>query len=344
MTQITVAQIAELAGGQVTGSTATLLTGLAPADLAKSGDLTFAESDIYFAKAEQSAASAILVAGEYSSAKKVLIRVANARVAFAKVLPLFFPEDQFEAGIHPSAVIAKTARIDPTAHIGPFCTVGDRATIAKKAVLVSHNFVGADCAIGAESRLFPSVVIYPKTKIGQRVRIHSGTVIGSDGFGYVEDAGRHLKIPQIGHVIIHDDVEIGANVTVDRGALGPTIIGRGTKVDNLVQIAHNVVIGEHCLLVAQVGIAGSAKLGDHVTVAGQAGIAGHIKVGSRTIVAGQSGLMRDTEEGEKVFGLPAQPIMQTKRQMLALQKLPGLLRQIATLEKRLSVLESKAPK
>jgi UDP-3-O-[3-hydroxymyristoyl] glucosamine N-acyltransferase len=168
------------------------------------------------------------------------------------------------------------------------------------------------------------------------VRIHSGTVVGSDGFGYVQDGGIHRKVPQIGCVIIRDDVEIGANVTIDRGALGPTVIGRGTKIDNLVQIAHNVTIGEHCLVVSQAGIAGSSKLGNYVVLAGQVGIAGHLKIGNHVSVAAQSGVMRSIPDGEKWLWSPAQPDRQAKRQMIALQQLPDLLRRFNELEKALT--------
>ncbi len=197
----------------------------------------------------------------------------NARVAFAKTLALFFPEQKFAAGIHPTAVIAASAKIDPTAHVGPHCVVGERVKIGANSVLQGGNFIGDDSKLGDDVNLFPNVTIYPRTEIGHRVRIHAGTVIGSDGFGYVLDDGIHRKVPQIGNVVIGDDVEIGSNVSVDRGALGSTVIGKGTKIDNLVQIAHNVEIGEHCIIIAQVGIAGSTKLGKYVILAGQAGIA-----------------------------------------------------------------------
>lgn len=338
----TAAEIAAQLGGEVVGDRSVLLTGFAPADKAVSGDLTFAENDAYFLRAQQSAAAAILVDGNFSSAK-VLIRVPNARVAFAKVLPLFFPEPKLESGIHRSAIIASSAQIDPTAHVGPCCVIGERVRIGRDTVLEGSNHVGADSEIGAETHLFPHVVIYPRTQIGHRVRIHAGTVVGSDGFGYVLDKGQHRKVPQIGTVTIQDDVEIGANVTIDRGALGPTVIGKGTKIDNLVQIAHNVVIGENCLVVAQTGIAGSTSLGDYVTLAGQVGLAGHLKIGHRAIVAAQSGVMHDIGDGEKWFGTPAQPDRQMKRQLLTLQHLPALLRRVVELEKRLAQVPDSDP-
>jgi UDP-3-O-[3-hydroxymyristoyl] glucosamine N-acyltransferase len=215
--------------------------------------------------------------------------------------------------------------------------VCENAQIGPRAVLEAHNHVGFGSQLGEETRLFPNVTIYPNTRIGKRVRIHAGTVVGSDGFGYVMDAGRHLKVPQIGNVIIHDDVEIGANVTIDRGALGPTVIGRGTKIDNLVQIAHNVVIGEHSIIVAQVGVAGSSKLGSYVVLAGQVGIAGHLSIGNQVTVAAQSGVMHDIPDGQKWLGSPAQPDKTTKRQLIAITQLPELIRRVRQLEKQAGV-------
>ena len=331
----TAAEIAKHLQGEVIGDAGATLTGFAPADSAKPGDLTFAENEDYFARAEQSAATAIIADKRFSSAKKILIRVPNARVAFARALALFFPEQKFAAGIHPTAVVASSATIDPTAHIGPHCVVGERVRIGACSVLQAGNFIGDDSKLGGEVNLFPNVTIYPRTEIGARVRIHAGTVIGSDGFGYVLDGGVHRKVPQIGNVIIGDDVEIGANVTIDRGALGSTVIGKGTKIDNLVQIAHNVEIGEHCILIAQAGISGSTKLGKYVILAGQVGLAGHLKIGNQVTVAAQSGVMHDIPDGEKWFGSPAQPDKQTKRQIIAVQHLPELLKRVAELEKKL---------
>ena len=338
----TAAEIAAHIQGEVIGDSSINLLGFAAAGTAKPGDLTFADSEIYFARAEHSAASAIIVDAPFKSASKVIIRVPNARVAFAKVLPLFFPEPPVECGIHSTAVVASSAQIDPTAHIGPHCIIGEEARIGARSVLHGSIYVGSNCVLGEETNVFPNATLYARTQIGNRVRIHSGAVIGSDGFGYVLDGGVHRKIPQIGFVIIHDDVEIGANVTIDRGALGPTVIGKGTKIDNLVQIAHNVIIGENCLVIAQTGIAGSTKLGHYVTLAGQAGLTGHLKIGNRVTVAAQSGVMRDSPDGEKWMGSPALPDRQNKRQFLAIQQLPDLLRRVAELEKKLSEMTSQA--
>ena len=328
----TAADIAKELNGQVEGDGSIPLTGFAPATTAKAGDLTFAENETFFAKAEQSAASAILIDGPFKSARKAVIRVANARIACARVLPLFFPEQTFAPGVHASAVVAASAQIDSTAHVGPFCVIGEKVKIGPGVVLRGSNHVGDCSVIGANSHLFPNVTLYNQTQIGQRVRIHAGAVIGADGFGYVFDAGVHCKVPQVGQVIVHDDVEIGANVTIDRGALGPTVIGKGTKIDNLVMIAHNVTIGENCLLIAQVGVAGSTKIGKYVTLAGQVGIAGHLKIGDQAVVAAQSGVMHDIPEKGKWLGAPAQPDRQAKRQLIALQQLPELVRRVKELE------------
>jgi UDP-3-O-[3-hydroxymyristoyl] glucosamine N-acyltransferase len=333
----TVAQIAKVLGGEILGEASLVLRGFAPADRAQPGDLTFAENESYFVRAEQSAASSIIIDGAATSSRKTLIRVSNARVAFAKVLPLFFPEPVFAAGIHPTAIVPPSAKVDATAHIGPYCVLGNKVRIGARSVLQGLNSVGADCLLGEDVNLFPNVTLYPGTEVGNRVRIHSGTVVGSDGFGYVLDGGIHRKVPQIGNVVICDDVELGANVAVDRGALGPTIVGKGTKIDNLVMIAHNVTVGEHCIIVSQAGVAGSTKLGNYVILGGQVGLAGHLKIGNRVSVAAQSGVMNNIPDGEKWLWTPAQPDRQAKRQMIALQQLPELFRRVKELEKKLEL-------
>src|SRR6266850_5641591 len=331
------AEIAKIIGGEVVGDAATVLKGFAPADRAQAGDLTFAENENYFGRAEQSAASAVIVEGPFGSTKKVLIRVPNARIAFAKVLAIFFPEPTFAAGIHSTAIVPSSANVDSTAHIGPYCVLAENVRVGPRCVLQAGIYLGANAQLGEEVNIFPNVTIYARTEIGHRVRIHSGSVIGADGFGYVQDGPVHRKIPQIGNVIIRDDVEIGANVTIDRGALGPTIIGKGTKIDNLVQVGHNVILGDHCLIVSQAGIAGSTKLGNYVILGGQSGVAGHLKIGNRVSVAAQSGVMHSIADGEKWFGYPAQPDRQTKRQIIALHQLPELIRRVAELEKKLGL-------
>jgi UDP-3-O-[3-hydroxymyristoyl] glucosamine N-acyltransferase len=338
---ITAAHIAEQLRGEVLGDSSTQLTGFASADNAQAGDLTFADTEAYFTAAEQSQASAILVSGNFTSTQKVIIQVPNARLAVARLLPLFFPPDKHAPGIHPTAIIASSAQIDATAHVGPHCVVGDRVRLGARSVLLGGNHIGHDCQIGDDVCLFPNVVLYTKTQVGNRVSIHAGTVIGADGYAYAFDEGRHRKVLQVGHVIIHDDVEIGANTAIDRGALGATVIGQGTKIDNLVHVAHNVTMGRHCLIMGQVGFAGSTHLDDYCVVASQSGIAGHLKLGKQVTVGAKSGVMRDIPDGETVLGIPAAPHKQTKRQLIALTQLPELIRRTRELEKQLAELQTK---
>jgi UDP-3-O-[3-hydroxymyristoyl] glucosamine N-acyltransferase len=329
----TAAEIATIVQGEVLGDATILLTGLAAADAAHAGDLTFAEKEAQFLAADAGDAAAILAPAPFTSTRKTVIRVANPRIAFAKVLPLFHPAQHFMPGIDASARIASTAQIDPTAHIGPHCVVGDGVTIGAHAVLMGGNHIRGGSRIGADARLYPNVVLCERSQIGDRVTIHAGTTIGSDGYGYVFDAGVHRKVQQVGNVVIGDDVEIGANAAIDRAALGSTVIGAGTKIDNLVHIAHNVTIGRHCLIMGQVGFAGSTHLGDYSVVASQSGIAGHLKLGPQATVGAKSGVMRDIPAKGTVLGIPAQPDKQMKRQWIAMQQLPETVRRVRELEK-----------
>jgi UDP-3-O-[3-hydroxymyristoyl] glucosamine N-acyltransferase len=334
----TTAQIAAELRGELVGDGSVQITGFAPAETARAGDLTFAEKEDYFAAAEESQASAILVSGPFTSSKKAVIRVANARVAVARALPYFFPAEPVDPAVHPSASIAPTAQVHPTANIGPNCVIGDGVKIGARSVLMGGNHIGKGSQLGDDVCLFPNVVIYARTQIGNRVSIHAGTVIGSDGYGYVFDEGRHRKMLQVGNVVIHDDVEIGANTAIDRAALGSTVIGAGTKIDNLVHVAHNVVMGRHCLVMGQCGFAGSVRLGDYVVIASQSGIAGHLKLGTQATVGAKSGVMRDVGDKETVLGIPAGPHREYKRQVIAQQQLPELIRRMRTLEKKVEEL------
>jgi UDP-3-O-[3-hydroxymyristoyl] glucosamine N-acyltransferase len=257
-------------------------------------------------------------------------------VAAAQVLSWFYPAETAVPGVDPSARVAASAQVDASAQIGPGCVIGEGVRLGARCILHGGNYLGAGCRLGDDVCLYPHVVLYPRTEVGHRVSIHAGTVIGSDGYGYVFDQGRHLKMPQVGRVIIGDDVEIGANTAIDRGALGPTVIGSGTKIDNLVHVAHNVVIGAHCLIMGQVGFAGSTHLGDYSAIASQSGIAGHLKLGREIVVGGKSGVMRDVPDKETVLGLPAVPDKQAKRQWIAIQKLPELMLRVRELEKKLA--------
>ncbi len=337
----TAAEIATIVQGEVLGDATAILTGLAAAGAATAGDLTFAEKGPQFLAADLGQAAAILALAPFTSERKTVIRVANPRVAFAKVLPLFHPLQEFIPGIDSRASIASTAQIDPTAHIGPHCVVGEHVTVGPRSVLMGGNHVRSGSRIGADARLYPNVVLCERTQLGDRVTIHAGTVIGSDGYGYVFDAGIHRKVLQVGNVVIHDDVEIGANAAIDRAALGSTVIGAGTKIDNLVHIAHNVTIGRHCLIMGQVGFAGSTDLGDYSVVASQSGIAGHLKLGPQATIGAKSGVMRDIPPKGTVLGIPAQPDKQMKRQWIAMQQLPETVRRVRELEKLVAQLSAK---
>ncbi len=329
----TLAQLAAAIGGEVVGDGSLVITGAAAAAAARPGDLTFAESPAYLAAAEQGQASAIIVPLDCTSAAKAVLRVKNPRIAIARILELLFPAATHAPGVHPSAAVDPTAVIDPSAHVGPHCVLGPGVRLGARAALLGGNHLGRGCEVGDDTVLHPHVVLYERTQVGRRVAIHAGTVIGGDGYGYVLDAGRHRKMPQIGNVIVQDDVEIGCNTAIDRGALASTIIGEGTKIDNLVHIAHNVVMGRHCLIMGQAGFAGSTTLEDYVVVASQSGIAGHLTLGARSTVGAKSGVMRDIPAGATVLGYPAAPDRETKRQWVATMQLPELVRRVRALER-----------
>ncbi|PTY06751.1 UDP-3-O-(3-hydroxymyristoyl)glucosamine N-acyltransferase [Verrucomicrobia bacterium LW23] len=329
----TVLDIAKAIDGKVIGDEAIEIVGIASIDQASEGDLTFAEAEPYLTASAEGNASAIIVPSGFTRSSKTLIQVRNPRVAIAIALSLLYPTETLPPGIHPSAMIDTTAYIDPSAHIGPHCVIGRDVHLGARTVLMGGNHIGAASVLRSDVCLHPNVVVYARTRIGYRVTIHAGTTIGSDGYGYVFDQGRHRKVPQIGHVVIGDDVEIGANAAIDRGALGATVIGAGTKIDNLVHVAHNVTMGRHCLVLGQVGFAGSTQLGDYVVVASQSGISGHLKLGDRSTVGAKSGVMRDVPEGETVLGHPAVSAIQAKRQWVATAQLPAAMRRLGALEK-----------
>lgn len=343
----TVAQIAELLGGKVIGDGGKVISGVAPADKATSNDLAFADQEIYLKEAEARKAGVIVVGPATAQSTCTLIQVPNPRVAFAKILAFAFPEKRPAPGIHPTSVIAKSAELGKNVHVGPYVVIEAGAKIADGAVIGAGSYIGENVAIGVGSVLDPSVVVYARTMIGRNVQIHSGTVLGGDGFGYADDGEKRVKIPQIGNVIIEDDVEIGNNVCVDRATLGSTIIKRGTKVDNLVQIAHNDIVGENVLLCAQVGISGSSVIGKNVVLAGQVGIGDHAQVGDYTIIAAQSGVPTKKKVPEKQvwFGTPARPIQDWKENFAYVQRIPETIKKleakIANLEAKIAALENQ---
>lgn len=334
---ITLKHLAALIDAPFEGDGQTEIRGVAGFFDAKPGDLTFATRAKHFLGISACRAAAVIVPERPAPPLPPetlnglnLIRADNPTLAFARVLELFHPPIiDIEPGIDPGAQILPGARIGRQAAIGPFTFIGRDAVIGEGAIVGPHCTLGTGVLIGAWTRLHAGVHIYHDCVIGARCIVHSGTVIGSDGYGFTPDGdGHHHKIQQIGHVVIGEDVEIGANVTIDRGAIGPTVIGAGTKIDNLVHIAHNVRIGQHSLIVAQVGISGSVKTGHHVTLAGQVGIVGHVSIGSNVIVAARSVVTGDLPDGAFVMGFPAKPAKEEKKILVALRKLPELIRTI----------------
>ncbi|MFQ6671833.1 MAG: UDP-3-O-(3-hydroxymyristoyl)glucosamine N-acyltransferase [Candidatus Tectimicrobiota bacterium] len=271
-----------------------------------------------------------------------IIEVANPYAAFADVVELFHPSPPPPGTVDERAVVGPGARLGKEVTLYPYAVLGAGVVIGDRTVIHPHTVVGDGCVIGANCVLFPNVTLYPGVALGQRVIVHSGAVLGSDGFGYtqLEDGTQH-KIPQIGHVIVEDDVEIGANVTVDRATLGTTVIGRGTKIDNLVQVAHNTVIGTDGIIAAQAGLSGTCEVGDRVVILGQVGLIDHVRVGDGATLIAQSGIVSDVEPGAVISGTPGLPHATTRRVVAALSKLPDLAKAVRTLTKRVEALEGR---
>lgn len=328
--------LARALGCTLEGDASAEVTGVAPIEAAGPRDLTFLHHPRYLQHLATTRAAAVIIPPGTGPSPCAVLRHENPYLAFAAALRLFFPETPRWAGVHPQAAVAPTARLAPDVAVGAFAVIEDEAEVGEATQVGPQVYVGRGSRIGRSCLLYPQVVIREGVTVGDRVIIHSGTVVGSDGFGYARDAqGKSHKIPQVGRVVIEDDVELGANVTVDRATLGATRIGRGVKVDNLVQIAHNVVIGEGSVIVAQVGIAGSTEVGQHVTIAGQAGLVGHLRIGDRSVIGSQAGVTEDLPAGAIVLGTPAVPHMTAKRIWSAWAKLPDMLRRVRDLERRL---------
>lgn len=336
----TTAEIAAFVGAQrIAGAAQQPIRDIAALTAARPGDLSFLGNAKYRSQVADCAATALLLPLDYTGEPKpdqVFLFVENPSVALAKVCArieqALWPRPR--PGIHPSAVVVSTARVDATAHIGPLCVVEDGAQIGAGSVLQASVYVGRDARIGEGCWLMPGVVLGASCSLANRVRLQPGVVIGSDGFGYEFVQGRHVKVPQIGVVVIGDDVEIGANSTLDRARFSRTVVGEGTKIDNLVQVAHNVVIGKHCILCAQVGVSGSTTLEDYVILGGQAGLGGHITLGKGSKVGGGAGLASSIPAGSYVNGTPAIPYMLERRIAVLQQRLPDLFKRVEALEKK----------
>jgi UDP-3-O-[3-hydroxymyristoyl] glucosamine N-acyltransferase len=331
-------EIAALVGAQRTlGTTSRLITDLASLGAAQPGDLSFLGNAKYKAQVSTSAATVILLPLDYAGEPapgQVFLFVENPSVALARVCARIEQSlwPKLAPGVHPSAVVAAGARVDPSAHVGPLCVVEEGAAIEAGVVLQASVFVGHDARVGEGSLVMPGCVIAAACSLGRRVRLQPGVIIGSDGFGYEFVNGRHEKVPQVGTVVIGDDVEIGANSTLDRARFSRTVVGEGTKIDNLVQVAHNVVIGRHCILCSQVGISGSTTIEDFVILGGQVGVGGHITLGRGSKAGGQAGIASDLPAGAYVNGNPAIPFLLERRIAVLQRRLPDLFKRVEALE------------
>ena len=345
MIQKTLDEIARIVDGEVAGDGKILITGISGIKEAKDGDLTFIANSKYIPLLEKTKASAVLASRDIKTNQKPLIYTDNPSLAFAKMASFVIGQQQHHLkGVHETAIIGEGVKLGKEVAIGAYAVIEDNVKIGNQTIIYSGCFVGHDTTIGNHCLIYPNVTIRERIMLGNRVIIHSGTVIGSDGFGFTNVAGVHQKIPQIGTVAIEDDVEIGANVTIDRARFDTTFIGRGTKIDNLVQIAHNVRIGENCIIVGQAGVSGSTTIEKNVILAGQVGIVGHLTIGEGAIVTAQSGVSKSIPPHTQVFGSPAKPHQEAKRVHAALQRLPGYAKIIIDLKKRVEQLEQEVVK
>ncbi len=331
---LTAAAIARAVGGQVIGDAAAVVHGVAPLERATERDLTFLAGSRHASALEGSRAAVVLVSPELAespSRVRARVIVADPQAALVSLLPRFARPSEPHAGVHETAVIGRGVRLGPGVSVGPYAVIGDGAALGGGVVVDAHCVVGPGVQVGDGSRLFPHVTLYAGAELGRRVTVHAGARIGSDGFGYIDRNGRHEKIPHVGRCVVGDDVEIGANTTIDRGSVGDTVIGPGTKIDNLVHIAHNCRVGKNCLLAAQVGLAGSVVVEDGSALGGQVGVGDHRTIGAGARLGGRAGVVSDVPAGETWSGYPARPHRVALRAQAALFRLPPLLKRIERL-------------
>lgn len=336
----TLKELAEFVGGSVLGNEDKAISGAMDIKNAGAGEITFAVEP-YFALAEQSAAGAVIIPETLTAYAKDAIRVANPREAFMKILTLFAPKLKIAREVHATAVIGSNVKLGRNVAVMPYAVIGDDAVIGDNTTIYPHTYIGQGAAVGSDCIIYPNVTVREFCRIGNRVIINGGAVIGSDGFGFVTVEGCHKKVPQLGIVILEDDVEIGANVGIDRATTDATIVRRGTKVDNLVHLAHNVEIGENGLIVAQTGIAGSTKVGSNVTFAGQCGCVGHLQIGNNIVFAARSAPTNNVPDNSFYAGFPARPHKEWLRMKAAQAKGADTLKAVKALEKKLQALEKK---
>ena len=340
---MTLQELAERIGARLEGDGTLDVARVAGLEAAGPGDVTFLANDKYAAEVAATKASAVILGTTHAAAPCAVLRVANPYLAFARAAQALAPPSVLPVGVHPSAVLGEGVVLADGVGIGPLAVIGRGARIGARSVIESHVVVGAEAVLGADCVIHAHVSIRERCRLGDRVVVQNGAVIGADGFGFAHHAdGTHEKIPQTAPVVIEDDVEIGANTTIDRPAVGETRIKAGTKIDNLVQIAHGVVLGRHVLLASQVGISGSTTVGDGVTLAGQVGVAGHITIGDRVTATGQTGITSSVEAGRFISGLPAIDNRDWRKSAVLVGRLPEYRRQLIDLERRLAALESAA--
>lgn len=334
-------ELADFINGKVMGDGNIIITGINSIDEAKNGEITFIANPKYLSMVRTTKASAIIVSSDFKDSEKPLLCTDNPYLAYAKIAGLFHKKPYHARGIDPNAVIGNNTEIGIDVSIYPFVYVGNNVRIGDRVSLYPGVYIGDDVHIGEDTVVYANTSIREGCKIGKRVIIHCGTVIGSDGFGFAKDGKVYHKIPQVGIVQIDDDVEIGANNAIDRAALGKTWIKRGVKTDNLVQIGHNVIIGEDTIIVAQVAIAGSAEIGNNVVLAGQVGVGGHLKVGDNVTVGGRSGITKDIAPNQIVSGIPAIPHKEWLKSQVCITKLPKMRKSLKELESKVEKIEKK---
>jgi UDP-3-O-[3-hydroxymyristoyl] glucosamine N-acyltransferase len=339
MAEYTVGELAAAVGGEVAGNGGAVIRGVSGIREAGPDEVTFVANPKYKAALKATRAGAVVVAPGTEAGPLTLIKVPNPYAAFAKVLAMFAPPAEAPEGISGFAYIHEKAKIGEDVAVGPFATIREDAVIGDRTALGAGTYVGRGAAVGADCLIYPNVTIRERVTVGDRCIVHSGTVIGSDGFGFATEGKVHHKIPQIGVVVIEDDVEIGANCAIDRATMGETRIGRGAKLDNLVQIAHNVKVGEGTLIAAQTGIAGSTVLGKYCVLGGQVGIVPHIEIGEGAILAAQSGVTKSIRNGETVFGRPARPLKEVKKREGRVALLEKYFKRVKELEAEIAELK-----
>ena len=342
MPALTLKEVADKLGGEAIGPAEVVITGASSYESAGECDITFVDNPRFLNAAEESRAAAMIVSRDVESSTKPLIRTDNPRLAFAQALELFYPRRRPEPGVHPTAVVGAGAKLGEGIYIGPCAVIGERARLGAGVEVHAGTCIGSDAEVGDNTIIYAGARVYHGVRIGERCIIHSGCVIGADGFGFARDGdGRHIKVPQVGTVIVGDEVEIGANSTIDRATTDATTIGSGTKIDNLVQIGHNCKIGRNCIICGMVGLSGSVVVGDGAVLAGQAGIADHVSIGKGAIVAAQAGVTADIPDCTMVSGYPARPHRDQLKLEAAVRKLPEALAELRDLRKRIAELEER---